>query len=350
MIFVSPLTARSAGTPVGEAAPLPAALSGWQKGPSNRRSTRSLRESGRAEPPSLEPGGADLRRGRYSPTLGELVWCSCGRIVMAGSRGSTSLFELLDVKTSSGEGLAPADLRAGTPARRLGNTKGADSAVVGLPDSAELGSGKALSIHGGRLTVSLTSGAAAAVLFLAVALLALAYLGGERVGVGRGEAAGFAKGKSWYEVKVADEIARARLGPVNPSLTQGLAASSTVALPISGDTAQGVERVEVATSRTWVQGNNYVVVQTFKADALQDAEIVKEYMAQNGIETAIISQGNSSHKVITVQGFNLRDSTQKELANRFMTKIRGIGRRFRQAGGRYDFHDCYAMKLSGTSW
>jgi len=208
-------------------------------------------------------------------------------------------------------------------------------------------------IEGGRLNTSLTSGAAASALFLLGILIALAYVVGTTVGKKAGFETGFAEGRDWYQAQVDDEIAQARSGPPSPGLTEGLAGSAAPPVPpadLQAAMSAGADDVQQKPSPAWVRGNNYVVVQGFKPDALEDARTVRDYLAQSGVEAVIIRRSNGSYQVITVQGFNLQDSTQAELAKRFMERIRQIGARFRAAKGRYDFHDCYLMKLTRDSW
>lgn len=272
---------------------------------------------------------------------------------MAGSHEGPALFELLDRPTPGGDRPARS-APAGRPVNaRTGGHRPVESVTRPRPSVSDAVAARLLWLDGGRLNVSLTSGAAAGALFLAGVIGILTYLAGLQVGTRRGEEIGFVKGKDWYQAEVGDEIARARAGPPTPGLTRGLEASSRLRPPPPQNpraASAGIGETKQRTQRAWVRGRNYVVVQQFKPDAIEDARAVREYLAQNGVETVIVSRPNLWHFIISTQGFDLQDTTQKQLAARFMEKIRRIGAGYKAAGGRYDFHDCYPMKLKGDSW
>lgn len=211
------------------------------------------------------------------------------------------------------------------------------------------------SVENGRLCVSVSSGASAVAVFLIGSLVAGAYLVGLRVGGTRGEASGFERGRAWYEAEVAGDIEQARARPPVPDLIAGLEVQRGAASPPSvsaeaASTAPGKTRASQGPATTWVAGNNYVVVQGFAPGAERDAESAREFLQREGIESAVVPMSNGWHRLITTQGFNLADAPQKGLAERLMEKIRQAGQRFQAAGGQYDFHDCYLVKLEKDAW
>ncbi len=101
---------------------------------------------------------------------------------------------------------------------------------------------------------------------------------------------------------------------------------------------------------TWVKGYNYVIVQSFRSDALADAEKAQAFLKQQGIEAAVIAKApDKPIRLIATQGFDYSDKTQKDLARRYLQRIRTIGKSYPKVGGRYKLEG-YLARLSGNSW
>jgi hypothetical protein len=100
---------------------------------------------------------------------------------------------------------------------------------------------------------------------------------------------------------------------------------------------------------TWVKGLTYVVVQSFRSDALEDAQNAQAFLKQQGIEAEIIANANKPIRLIATQGFDHKDKTQWESAGRFLKRIRTIGNAYPKVGGRYKLEG-YLATLRKDSW
>ncbi|RJP40666.1 MAG: hypothetical protein C4547_02365 [Phycisphaerales bacterium] len=222
-----------------------------------------------------------------------------------------------------------------------------------------------MTLDGGRAQVSLSSTSAAVVLFVLGMLACGVYL----VGFHRGRTLGRAEGFQTVRRMGEDEIAQARRAAVDPRLTEGLTVPQRPPVPATGSGVPGEATGPAdpvwpgppspgpaststipAGAVSWVRGNNYVVVQSFKPGALDDAVTVQDYLARHDIGTQIVSKADGGFWVITTQGFNLDDAAQKPLADALQQRIRSVGAVFRSAGGRYDFQTCFLMKLKSDTW
>jgi len=106
---------------------------------------------------------------------------------------------------------------------------------------------------------------------------------------------------------------------------------------------------KAASSTTWVKGLTYVVVQSFRSDALEDAKKAQAFLSQQGIEAEIIAKSKKPIRLIATQGFDRKNKTQKDLASRFLKRIRTIGKSYPKVGGRYKLEG-YLATLTNESW
>ncbi|NOX59358.1 MAG: hypothetical protein GXP29_10940 [Planctomycetes bacterium] len=100
---------------------------------------------------------------------------------------------------------------------------------------------------------------------------------------------------------------------------------------------------------TWVKGLTYVVVQSFRSDAAKDAEKARAFLAKQGVDSEIVARANRPIWLIATQGFNRKNKTQRDLADRFLKRIRTIGKAYSKAGGRYKLEG-YLATLKKESW
>jgi hypothetical protein len=100
---------------------------------------------------------------------------------------------------------------------------------------------------------------------------------------------------------------------------------------------------------TWVKDNTYVVVQSFRGDAREDAVRAKDYLDRHGIKTEIFGGVDRGFRLITVRGFNRDDKTQREAADQFLQRIRSVGKAYFDAGGRYRLEGYFA-KMTSDTW
>jgi hypothetical protein len=73
------------------------------------------------------------------------------------------------------------------------------------------------------------------------------------------------------------------------------------------------------------------------------------FLAQHGVETAIIQRDSGRTQLVTVQGFNRRDEAQNRLANELLERVRQVGKLYWEAGGRYKFEGYFKLR-KGDTW
>lgn len=216
---------------------------------------------------------------------------------------------------------------------------------------------------GERVRFTLTQRRATIAVSVAVIVLGgicyLSYALGHR----RGMARGIHRGKEMAQLQIQgpleDEIDRARRSMVTGDLFEGIGEDPTIAADqIVEDTAdagprtspgQAVEPAEVP----WVTGQNYIVVQDFKAGDRADLLDAQQFLHDQGVQTAVVAleqAGPYRYRLIAVAGFNLEDPVQKKLAGDYMERVRRIGKAYSGSGGRYDFQSAYLKKLTSDRW
>ncbi|MCP4246106.1 MAG: hypothetical protein GY778_03565 [bacterium] len=206
-------------------------------------------------------------------------------------------------------------------------------------------------VAGGRIRLALTSQAMAVAVFGLGLLLLAAYTVGLSVGRNRGEAEGYEAGQAAAQADAMDSIQEARAQQPTKRLFEGVGIS-----PVA--TNRGPEAAAESASATspaggvtsWVRGYTYVVVQDFQADARDDVDRAQRFLADNGIDTAVVElTGNWKYRLVTTQGFNWDDPLQRDLANDYLARTRRLGQTFFEAGGRYRLKG-YFKKLKGERW
>ncbi|GJM24978.1 MAG: hypothetical protein DHS20C16_13930 [Phycisphaerae bacterium] len=100
---------------------------------------------------------------------------------------------------------------------------------------------------------------------------------------------------------------------------------------------------------TWVKGLTYVVVQSFRSDALEDAKKAQAFLGQQGIDSEIIAKSKKPIRLIATKGFDHKNKTQNDLSKRYLKRIRTIGKSYSKVGGRYKLEG-YLARLTKESW
>ena len=206
-------------------------------------------------------------------------------------------------------------------------------------------------VAGGRIRLALTSQAMAVAVF-GLGLLALAaYSVGLSVGRSRGVNEGYEAGQASAQAEAMDSIQEARAQQPTERLFEGVGISPVAAArgpELTGDTPKPATPPAGATS--WVRGYTYVVVQDFKADARDDVDRARRFLADNGIETAVLElTGDWKYRLVTTQGYNRDDPLQRDLADDYLARTRRQGQTFFEGGGRYRLEG-YFKKLTGERW
>lgn len=227
-----------------------------------------------------------------------------------------------------------------------------DATVTSQPASAVPQSvpGEPISFDNGRLTLSLTSTSAGVVAFALVMLMALAFWAGSSWGEGRGRTAGFKQGRESYSKEASDEIEQARAQQPDQELVSELLTDRPVTPP-SGSLSPSIPASESAADAdvrkvAWVEGYNYIVVQQFSSSALDDARAAQQYLLDNQIPTAIV-RVKDGYRLVTIEGFNFKEPTQRQRADLLKKRITGIGQRYMAAGGRYKLEGYFAAYKGG---
>jgi hypothetical protein len=223
-------------------------------------------------------------------------------------------------------------------------------------------------IDGGVIRITLTSTRAAVALFGVVVLLAVTAWIGYGVGHSAGQQEGFVAGRQSLEAEVADDIQTARMQPVTEGLFDQIGPSPLVpagggeeaqpaaARAAGGETGKPTPVAAAPTSLDsaepggWIKGHTYVCVQEFEPGALGDARRAQEFLRQNRIETALVNRaGTRNYWLVTRQGFDCNDPSQKQLAEDYRERIRQLGERYFRSGGRYRLEG-YLAKLTRDTW
>lgn len=220
-------------------------------------------------------------------------------------------------------------------------------------------------IDGGVIRIALTSTLAAVGLFGLAALMVVTAWVGYGLGHRAGKQKGFVAGRRSVEAEVEDEIQAARMQPVTEGLFDRIGPSplipagggeepQTAAAAAGGSEPPKPAPVKEAPAPPepsgWIKGHTYVCVQEFERDALEDARRAQEFLRQNRIETAIVDRaGTRNYWLLTRQGFDCDDPSQKKLAEDYRDRIRRLGESYFKSGGRYRLEG-YLAKRTRDSW
>ena len=98
-----------------------------------------------------------------------------------------------------------------------------------------------------------------------------------------------------------------------------------------------------------MKGHTYLVVQSFRGNARDDAVAAQEYLARHNIESEIFGGRDRGFRLIATSGFNRKDATQRKLSDRFRRKVQSIGSAYSKSGGRYKLEGYFAT-LTSNSW
>ena len=292
------------------------------------------------------------------------------------------------------------------------NREGQSEKAESSPERASGGS--SVAIDRGCLQVSLTSRMSGIVLAVVLVGAIGVFIMGQYVGYRKGIGDGRRQARIKIQGEVGDDIATARKGqpvqelfagigtsPVSSEKTAGASRSDSTRRSVGGSTGRANEsagdRSRSGSSRmanrsnagssesrrdtgrdrpmtlmaqppsstptasanlsanatggaTWIKGYNYVIVQSFRSDALADAEKAQAFLKQQGIDAAVVAKApDKPIQLIATQGFDYSDKTQKDLARRYLQRIRTIGKSYPKVGGRYKLEG-YLARLSGDSW
>ncbi len=214
-----------------------------------------------------------------------------------------------------------------------------------------------VAVRGRSLVLTLSSTSAGIAVFLALLLLSGAYLIGSSVGERRGQERGFKLGRDSYTSSTIDEIEKARQLPPSPQLLGGLLRDEPVAtpersgnssvLPETSDEASVPEALPES-GIAWVGGYNYIVAQEFDGQASQEAESARLFLSENEVPAAVVRLRSGKLATVVLEGFNLKEPTQRRRADLLKEKVARLGSKYFSAGGRYKLEGYFAAYKSGA--
>ena len=235
------------------------------------------------------------------------------------------------------------------PDRPVGSSD--STAQPGNDAVARAGSVRTIELDGSRLRISLTSFSAAIIIATGLMLLVVSF----RIGQDRGHDRGYQAGRASYSAEVGDEIELLRQGPPNRELLAGLqqpASGADEPRPSRSSARFMVDpgQASVSAGPAWVRGNTYIAVQFFEPGSGDDAEEVQTFLRERKVDTAIIPLKSGRRLLLTTQGYNHDDRSQKHLNEALKQRVRSLGPVFQDLGGRYNWDDAYFSTLEADSW
>ncbi len=200
-----------------------------------------------------------------------------------------------------------------------------------------------LVLDGRKLKVSLTPLTGAAAAFVLLLVLASAFAAGKRSGRSDGLRDGFEQGRASYADEALSDIQVARAQPAATHLVDDLMAQPGKARPEPKPANATADRPE------WLTGYTYVVAQEFSSRHADDAAGARAFLEKRGIATAVVRRASGSVQLITTQGYNHKDPTQKRMASELLKKLHAAGASYYRAGGGYKLEG-YFKTLKGEHW
>ena len=203
-------------------------------------------------------------------------------------------------------------------------------------------------LDGDRLRFSLSSVGAAVVIFAAIVALFGAFV----LGSGSGEKRGFVRGKivgrESYTASTMSEIETVRSRPPATGVIESLLTEPAAAA--SDDPGHGSAlRRDPSADPQWIRDYTYVVVQEFRAGHTADAHDARDFLSHHGVSSEVVGFDSGAIQLITTQGFDRRQATQRGMAEALLAKVHDIGDKYFAAGGGYRMQG-YFRRLKGDQW
>ena len=209
------------------------------------------------------------------------------------------------------------------------------------------GDGPFIELDGDRIRISLTSVTAAVAVFAAMVIALGVFEFGRRLGDQGGFKRGHATGRASYVADAVSDIEAARSQPPATELISDLlrepAADTAVADAVTGEKAADSEGPD------WIQDHTYIVAQEFSAGRRDDAQRAREFLTEHGVATELVCYPSGAIQLITAQGYNREDRTQREMSDQLLEKVHDVGAQYFASGGGYKLEG-YFKTLKGDSW
>ncbi len=199
---------------------------------------------------------------------------------------------------------------------------------------------------GPQITLTLTTQRCAIAIFVGLTVLAFAYALGDRFGKA-GFRQGYEAGRNAALPAPEDELELVRSQTPATHLLEGILVDSNQKAGRNPTAPSPAPTGTIAAG--WIEGYNYVVVQEFAANATEPASKAAKFLEGRGIPTALVRPASGRIHLITTQGFNLKDATQKQLAEQFLEKVHRAGADYYASGGGYRLKG-YLKTFKGENW
>ncbi len=205
-----------------------------------------------------------------------------------------------------------------------------------------------LELDGNRVRLSFTSVTAALAVFATLVALLAAVEWGQWTGDRNGFKRGHAAGRASFAAGAIDEIEAARRQPPETQVVSSLLRQPDTAPQASTDLVADMGAGAPEQAR-WIRDYTYIVAQEFSAGSEDDARRAQAYLTGNGIATELVRYPSGAIQLITTEGFNRSDQTQRQIAEQWLKKVHTVGDKYFDAGGRYKLEG-YFKTYKGDTW
>jgi hypothetical protein len=197
-----------------------------------------------------------------------------------------------------------------------------------------------LRVQDGRVYISLSAVACAVVIAALLVIVAGSFTLGRRAGLGDAQRMALA----W----AGDELGQAKQSSPNPSVLRGTPSGSAASGNRSSSAApQGpVVEPDASSAGPLQPGKTYLVIQTFKRAARDDAVRAQAFLAQKGVKTFLQSVA-AGYSLIGVESFDYGNPDDRARLEEFRQSICRLGQLYASSKyrGGYDFQQCYPATL-----
>ncbi len=240
----------------------------------------------------------------------------------------------------------PPKMRASVPSARVEMQVPAQAPAV--PGHATGDGGKFIRLDGDRIGLSFTSITAALAVFVTLIALLGAFEWGRWNGEQKGFQRGHAAGRASYAAGAMDEIAAARRQPPATNVVRSLLKQPDAPAQAAGDSAADSDTAGSAKPR-WIRDYTYIVAQEFPTGNEDDARRARAFLARHGVATEVIRYASGALQLITTEGFDRGDPTQRQMADKWLAKVHTVGADYFETGGRYKLEG-YFKTLTSDTW
>ncbi len=236
------------------------------------------------------------------------------------------------------------------PSERLDAPTAEPEHSVELDSNEAVATERVIELDDDRVRISLTSVGCAVVVF-AVAVLAVgAFDLGRRRGDGKGFGRGYEAGRASYAADTVSEIETARNQPPATHLVASLLERPDQNLEDVQDEQRTARDSDMGRSTGgWIRDYTYIVAQEFGVAHLDDARGAQDFLVEHGIESALVRTPRGTAQLITVQGFDQSDPTQRKMADQLLQKVHAVGAQYYADGGGYKLEG-YFKTLKSDRW